>query len=147
MNKIEDLKFIRIFDPTLVPKTLIEQIKNRQHTVQDFYDYNNDKCFIFDGESARINPLNHLYVLVDENNKIKGVLWCTLDGQQCTVELFSIEKEYWNKGNALKFVSDTMGNIAKELGIKNIRLFTTNPGSYEKIGFKRSKHIMMEQNI
>lgn len=147
MLKVEDLKFVRIFDPVLVPRNLIDQIKNRQHTIQEFYDYNQDRCFIFDGDSARINPLNHLYVLVDENNKIKGVLWITLDGQQSTVELFSIEKEYWNKGNALKFIHQNVIDLMKPLGIKTIRIFTTNPNAYEKINFKRSKHVIMELDI
>lgn len=144
MNKIEDLKLIRILDGNLVPRELIEQIKNRQHTVKEFYDFQKDNIFLLTSEGPTINHLNHLYVLVDEHNKIKGVLWFTLDGQQCTIELFSIDRDYWNKGKALNFIYDKIFEIVKPLGIKRATIFTTNPGAYEKIGFTRSKHIMME---
>ena len=147
MSNIEDLKLIRIFDPILVPVYLIEQIKHRQHTVLDFYNYNQDNCFIFDGESARINPLNHLYVLVDALNKIKGVLWFTIDGQMTTIELLSIDKEYWGKGDALAFIHKNIVDIVSPIGIKHLRIFTTNPKAYEKIGFTRSKHVIMELDI
>lgn len=144
MSKIEDLRLVRILDASLVPRELIEQIKNRQHTVKDFYDYQANNIFLLTEEGPKINHLNHLYVLVDKDNKIQGTLWVTLDGQECTINLFSINKEYWNKGNALKFIYKQVDELMTPLGITKCRIETTNPGAYEKIGFKRSKHIIME---
>lgn len=146
-NKIEDLRLVRIVDASLVPVELIEQIKNRTYTVQEFYDYQQKLCVIYDETGPRINPISHLYVLVDKDNKIKGVLWITLDGQECTVELFSIERSYWNKGKSIDFIHNKIIEIVIPLGIKKLRIFTPNPGAYEKIGFRRAKHVIMEREL
>lgn len=147
MSDAESLKLVRVIEPSLIPKDLIEQIKNKSFSVQEFYDNNSQESFLFDGENYTINPLNHLYAIVDGDNKINGVLWCTIDGQECNVNIFSIERKYWNKGEAFPMILKKMDEIFASLGIKNYKVITSNTGVYEKAGFKKSPQIIMTLEV
>jgi N-acetylglutamate synthase-like GNAT family acetyltransferase len=130
---------VKLKIPKLIPIELIEAVKGRTFTPEQFYDYQ---------ERMVGNSYNHLYVLVDENKKIHGYLWAesnALDGS-LFINTFSISKEYWGKGEAIKKVTDFLDAFHKRLGATKIFWLTTNERFFLKKGFTRSKIVLLEYN-
>ena len=134
---MDNLKFVRLKIPRLIPVELIEGVKGRTYTPEQFYDYQ---------EAQNGNPHNYLYAVIDESKKIHGYLWAErnlLDGS-LFINTFSIGKEFWGKGKAMEKAMD----FVKELNgtIKASRIFwvTTNAAFYKKHGLKESKQKLME---
>jgi len=71
-----NLRFVRIFDPSHVPKKLIEQIKHPWFELDDWYKYQEIICLRHTDQGPQLNPLSMLYVIADEENKVVGMLWC-----------------------------------------------------------------------
>lgn len=140
------LKFVRIFDPIHIPKYLVEQIKNRDYEIDDFYNYQKEINLISDNGDIKLNPLNHLYVLVNEENEVKGFVWFSVNplSKSIFINNFSMHKGYWNKGKAIEFLRDFVLNILKKAKLKQILWHTNYPKHFEKYGFKKSKSILME---
>ena len=136
-RQIGELKFIRIYDFHLIPRDLIEQIKDR--------DYPSDRLYAI-GEYITKNPCTLLYALADPEHKIKGILWATVSllDERMYVNLLSIAKEYQNHGQALKVVHENLEKIQTNLKLKGIRWITTRPHAFERQGFKRAQSVMME---
>src|SRR5580692_4060325 len=91
---IQKLQFVRLKIPRLIPGILIENVKGRTFTPEQFYKYQ---------ESQIDNPFNYLYVLVDEDKKIHGYLWVEVNvlDRSMFVNTFSVDKQYWGKGKAI----------------------------------------------
>jgi len=137
-GKVKDLKLVRTYDFSIIPRYLFEQIKGRRLNV--------DKLYQFGGEIAQ-SPLTLLYVLVDENYVIKGFLWGAINPMTETLQVhyFSMDPEYQNHGQALVYVTyELLGKITKELGLETIEWVTSRPRAFEKLGAKRSKFVLME---
>lgn len=137
---LENLKFVRLKIPRCIPKDLIESVKGRTFTSEQFYSYQ---------ESQVDNSYNHLFALIDEQKKIHGYLWAEvniLDGS-LFVNTFSITKEFWGKGEAVPKVIEFLKTLTAK--IKSTRCFwvTTNEKFFSKHGFKRSKNVLMEYNL
>lgn len=137
MAKIEDLKFVKLRIPKLIPENLIESVKGRTFTIDQFYDY----------QARQIdNPYNHLYVLVDDQSVIHGYLWAEqnlLDGS-LFVNTFSIDKKYWGKGEAMSTAIGFVEELKNRLNSSRVFWCTVNDKFFAKHGFKRSKIILME---
>ena len=149
MNKIDDLKWIRIFTPSHIPKYLVEQVRDRDFSVEDFYKYHEVNCTIpsKDG-NVKLNPFSHLYVLANTENEVKGMLWFGVDplSKDIIIQTFSMDKEYWNKGIAVKKLSDHIKEIRKKANLNKIYWVTNYPKHSERNGFTRSKNVLMEYN-
>jgi DNA modification methylase len=147
------LEFVRIKDPQvfkLIPRYLFEQIKDREYDIEQIYKF---------GPILILSRFNCLYLLVNEENLIKGILFATFDplAEIILVYVLSVDKEYQRNG-ILPQTRDFLKNIKendpdfkimlKELGFDlkdKIIWQTTRPKSYEKkIGAKRSKYTIME---
>jgi len=140
MANIDDLEFVRLFLPRLIPVELIENVKGRTFTPEQFYDYQEDQ---------RNNPQNYLYALVDNQKKIHGYLWAesnSLDGS-LFVNTFSVSKKYWGKGAAIERVTNFLHQLTDRLNPPKVFWVTTNEKFFLKHGFKRSKNILMEYNV
>ena len=138
--KIDKLEFGRLRIPKLIPRELIESVKGRTFTPEQFYSYQ---------EQQIDNPSNFLFALVDEQKKIHGYLWCELnmlDGS-LFVSTFSISKEYWGKGHALPKVINFLRHLKKKINATRVFWITTNDKFFVKRGFKRSKNVLMEYNL
>lgn len=139
-NKIEELEFVKLKIPKVIPRELIESVKGRTFTPEQFYDY----------QAAQIdNPYNYLYALVDKDYKIHGYLWAEtnlLDGS-LFVNTFSITKEYWGKGEAIPKVIEFLVELKKKVKAPRVFWITTNEKFFLKHGFKRSKNVLMEYNL
>ena len=136
---IEELSFVKLKYPRCIPQELIEHVKGRTFSPEQFYKYQ---------EAQVDNPFNHLYVLIDAGKVIQGYLWAEMNSLDSSlfVNTFSITKVYWGKGSAIGKVSEFLDGIRKKLGAARVFWITTNDKFFLKHGFKRSKNVLMEYN-
>lgn len=135
--KIEDLSFVKLKCPRCIPLELIDHVKGRTFTPEQFYKYQ---------ESQVDNPFNHLYVLIDNRKIIQGYLWAEMNSLDSSlfVNTFSITKGYWGKGAAIAQVSQFLDGLRQRLKAERVYWITTNEKFFAKQGFKRSKNVLME---
>jgi hypothetical protein len=139
IKNVSKLEFVKLKIPKLIPLDLIESVKGRTFTPEQFIKYQ---------EAQVDNPGNFLYVLIDKVKKIHGYLWCesnALDGT-LFVNTFSISKEYWFKGAAIDKAIDFVSKIRDKINAPKVFWITTNEKFFAKKGFKRSKNCLMEYN-
>jgi len=146
MKDPNELKWMRVFSPVHIPRYLVEQVKQREFTVDDFYKYQELHCLIQGKDGPTLNPLNHLYVLSDEENIVKGFLWFVINPltNDMIINTFSIDDDYWWKGKAVKMLSEFVKKLMKKLKLKKVYWITNYPKHSERHGFKRSKSVLME---
>lgn len=142
-----DLKFARLNTPGTepgiidmlfrqIPRELFEQIKDIEFNIDLLYQV--PSRFI-SGANTRF------YILVDEDNKIKGVLWAFVNilTEAIDVHILSVYKEYQFSDaldETLKFVKSWFG----ENETLKIKCITTRPQAYERAGWKTTKRVGME---
>lgn len=136
-KKIDALSFVRLKIPRLIPFELIDSVKGRTFTPEQFYKYQ---------ESQIDNPFNHLFVLVDEEKKIHGYLWAEVNilDSSLFVNTFSITKEFWGKGEAIPKAIEFLKTLKEKTKAPRVFWITTNEKFFGKNGFKRSKNCLME---
>jgi hypothetical protein len=102
LTPIENLRFIRIIDPVHIPRHLVEQVRDRDFTVDSFYDYQRNICVEKKNGIFSANPFNLLFVIVDDDNKVQGFLWAVIDTlcSYLCINTFSMEPAYWGEGKA-----------------------------------------------
>lgn len=124
----------------LIPTELIESVKGKTFTPDQFYSYH---------EEQSDNPYNMLYAVIDKGKKIQGYLWAEINllDKSLFVNTFSVSKEYWGKGKAIPLVVEFLKELKKKLGSPRIYWITTNDKFFSKHGFKRSKNVLMEYNL
>jgi len=140
VENLPKLSFFKLKLPRLIPMDLIESVKGRTFTAEQFYVYQ---------ENQTNNPFNHLFALVDEQKKIHGYLWAEiniLDGS-LFVNTFSISKQYWGKGNAIPMVIEFLRTLKNKTKAPRVFWISTNEKFFLKHGFKRSKNVLMEYNL
>lgn len=138
-TSVSDLQFVKLKIPRVIPKELIENVKGRTYTVDQFYNYQ---------EQQVDNPFNYLFALIDENKKIQGFLWAESNIMEGSlfVNTFSIQKEYWGKGKAIAKVVKFLEELKKTTQAPRVFWITTNEKFFLKNGFHRSKNVLMEYN-
>lgn len=136
---LSDLTFVKLKFPRCIPKQLIESVKGRTFTPEQFYRFQ-------EGQSH--NPKNFLYGLVDENKVIHGYLWAEKNylDDSLFINTFSITKEYWNKGEAINKAIEFVSDLKINTGAARVFWVTTNDKFFSKKGFKKSKNVLMEYN-
>lgn len=141
-KKVQDvskLEFVRLKIPRLIPVALIEAVKGRTFTPEQFIAYQ---------ERNIDSPNNFLYALIDLDKKIQGVLWIemnTLDNS-LFVTMFSIAKVYWGKGAGIQKVIEFVDKLKEKMKASRVFWMTVNEKFYSKHGFRRSKNCLMEYN-
>ena len=138
---LDNLEFLKLRFPRLIPLSLIENVKGRTFTPEQFYSYQ-------EAQVKHENPGNLLYALIDQQKIIHGYLWAELsqlDGSMF-VNTFSIEKDYWFKGKAIPKVIQFLDFLKKKHNCERVFWITTNEKFFLKHGFKRSKNVLMEYN-
>jgi len=145
-KSIENLKWIRIFDPVHIPKEYIDQIKHKEFTSEKFYEFISSISVISNENGLVLNPLNLLFVLVDDNNRTKGVLWMVIDSlaNALVINTFSIDKDYWGNGAAVNLLKEKAIETKEKENLSKIYWITRSPKHSEKFGFKRSRNTLME---
>lgn len=148
MKKIDELRWIRVFTPDHVPHYLIEQIRDRDYTVEDFFKYHQINCMTQSELGMVLNPFSHLYVLADASNVVQGMLWFIIDPltKDMVIQTYSMNKEYWGRGLAVKKLSDHIKTIREKGNLNKIYWVTNYPKHSQRYGFKMSKSVLMEYN-
>ena len=140
MPEFSDLKFVRIYDFAVVPRYLLEQVREIDADAID-------RIYQF-GSAIAKGPATLLYVLVDVDYKIKGVLWAAVDViEACIyVRLSSLDREYQSRnGDVLEKGTEFLLNLPTGPKLKKkLVMTTTRPKVFEKAGWERSKEIRME---
>jgi N-acetylglutamate synthase-like GNAT family acetyltransferase len=133
----EGLFFKRLRIPRLIPIALIENVKERTFTAEEFYDYQEEQID---------NPFNLLFAIVDIDSKIHGYLWGELSAfdKSIFINTFSISKRYWGKGMAMPLIREFLLVLIQAVGAPRLFWITTNEKFFNKHGFKKSKHVLME---
>lgn len=134
---IQSLEFVRLKIPHLIPVHLMEAVKGRTFTSEQFLKYQEDQM-------GNLN--NFLYALIDKDKKIHGYLWAeqnALDGS-LFVNTFSIAKEYWGKGEGIKKAIEFIETLKEKIKAPRVFWISTNERFFSKQGFRRSKQVLME---
>lgn len=142
-----DLKFVRLNNPGTssgaidmlfrqIPRELFEQIKDIEFNIDLLYQ--TPSRFI-GGANTRF------YILVDEDNIIKGVLWAFVNvlTEAIDVHILSIDREY-QFGDALKVTLEFIRSWMGKNETLKIKCITTRPQAYERAGWKTTKKVGME---
>lgn len=145
-DNIEDLRWIRVFTPFVIPRYLVEQIRDKDYTVDDFYKYLEIGCLRYTEEGPTLDPFFHVYALVSKDNVTKGFLWFTIDplSKDLCIQVYSVDKEYWNHGKAVKVLAEHVKDIVKKASLNKVYWITRYPKHSERYGFKKSDSILME---
>lgn len=145
-NAMDKLRWVRVFTPMHIPKYLVEQVRDRDYTSDEFYRYQEINCLRNTQDGPTLNPFSHLYVLADPDNLTKGFLWLTVDPltKDIAIQTYSIDKEYWLKSKSVEKLATFVKFIKNKAKLNKIYWITNYPKHSERYGFKRSKSVLME---
>jgi N-acetylglutamate synthase-like GNAT family acetyltransferase len=149
MNKtknIDELRWVRAMSSDVIPHYLIEQVRDRDYSIEDFFRYHQMNCMTQTEDGIKLNPFNHLYVLANPENQVKGVLWFTVDplSKDILIQTYSVDKEYWGKGLAVKKLASHIKEILRKAKLNKVYWVTNYEKHSMRYGFKRSKSVLME---
>lgn len=126
-----------------VPKYLFEQVKGRSWRIERLYKL---------APSLFVNCANRFWVLVNDEQAVKGVLWVVIDAlsEKLNVIVFSVDKEY--QENSLEGARDFLRQFIKDFnesndGIKlseKINWVTAQPEIFSEIGGQLPKTVLVE---
>jgi len=131
-----NLTCIPIQDVNLIPRSLVEQIKDREFEVDRFYEF---------GTVIAKNPLTILAVFANKENLVKGFLFGNISPLDLWlhINILSIDKKYQGKG-IINEATNILKSLVKEHNLKGIKMSTTRPGAFKKEGYTRSKYTVMQ---
>jgi hypothetical protein len=143
---IKELRWIRIFSPSHIPKYLVEQIAKRDYSVDDLYTYLEGSLLKQGPQGPTLNPTFHVWALVDPQNLVKGFLWFTVDplSKDMAIQAYSVDREYWGSKQAVEKLAKHMKEIRKNAKLKKIYWITAFPKHASKHGFVKSKNVLFE---
>ncbi|MDX1532799.1 MAG: hypothetical protein R3230_01180 [Nitrosopumilaceae archaeon] len=144
--ELDELKWVRVFTPVHIPKYLIDQIKHKEFTSDQFIRTLEGLCLIQGKNGMELNPLCHLYVLATPDNVVEGFLWFTIDtlSNSAIINNFSVDKKYWMRGKAVRRLAILMKEVIKKLQLNKVYWLTEYPRHSEWYGFKESTSKLME---
>ena len=146
MNKIDELRWVRIFTIEHLPNYLVEQVRHRTYSVEEFYKYQQLNLLMQGKEGIILNPFNHIYILANKENLVKGFVWMTIDplSKDIFIQTYSVDKEYWGRGQAVKKLVDHIKEIRNKAHLNKIFWHTDYPKHSMRYGFSQSKQVLME---
>ncbi len=147
MPDFDELKFVSINNPGTspeiidmvfrrIPRELFEQVKDVEFNID----------LLYKAPSRFISNVNtRFYVLTDDEDKIKGILWASVNllTEKIQISILSVEKEY-QFGNAIEKTLEFIKSWQNDNEDLTIQIMTTRPTAYKKVGFKESKQLIME---
>ncbi len=139
-----DLKFVRITgDPDIVdmmfrqiPRELFEQVKDVEFNIDLLYQM----PLKFIGGAN-----NMFYVLVDDEDLIKGILWLYVNilTEAIDVHVLSVDPKY-QFSDALKVTLEFIRGLMGDGENLKVRIITSRPNAYRRSGWKTTKRVVME---
>ena len=135
-----ELSIIPAPDPRLVPRYLLEQVKDRNWSVEQWYE---NQISLIGVDS------NILLVIIDKQHFIKGFVSLTLDNfDGCLfINTFSVDAEFQRKSKLIKFIKRYITDLAKGLGLERILWSARRHKALEKYGFQESEYKLMEYRL
>lgn len=148
-KSLEDVRWVRLYSPLGIPRRLIEQVTHRDYDVDDFLKLQEHACTVNGKDGISLNPFNHLYALVSEENEVVGYLWFVIDhlSKDMIINTYSVDKEYWGGGRAVKKLHDHLEFLMENLKIDKCYWITRYPKHSQRYGFKPSKNVLMEYSL
>jgi hypothetical protein len=141
-NRFENISFVPIRDALLVPRDLLEQIKDLPFDIEDFY-----KFFGFYAES----PLNFFWIVMDRENTTEpriGIMWASVDPipQSLSVHIVSLRKVYQGTGLFKEKIAPFFTDMKKKMKLKRGFWITSRPKAFSRMSpsFKATKLTVME---
>lgn len=145
-KSMDDLRWIRVFTPLHIPKYLVENVRDRDFTVDEFYRFQEINCLRDTEEGPTLNPFSHLYVLADKEHVVKGFLWFVVDAltKDLVIQTYSVDPEFWYHGKAVEKLAILIKDIRRKAKLNKVYWITRYPRHSQRYGFKQSEHILME---
>jgi len=131
------MKLERCVNASFVPRRLLEQLPDEQFSPDNFYSFM---------DIALQSPNQLLFILLSDTNEIIGFLWCEINMLEkiLFVNILSVNKELWHVGNTVKFTVDFLKELFDKLELHKVLWISDRPALFEKMGFLRSKNILLE---
>lgn len=127
------IEFIRILDARIIPSYLVKQVRFVERNafyamMQDAYKY----------------PLDYIYAMINPEREIKGYIWYQVNvmNKSIFVNTISICDE-WKHTNKTEMIHDFLEEEVGKHGYKKIFFLTDKPSFYEKMGFVKTKEILL----
>lgn len=126
---------LRPFDYRLVKPEWIEQIKDRR--------YSDDRIRL----AMQAYPSD--FFLVYEGEELRGFSWHTYNPieESVFINTLSLDKKARHNSQLFKRIIDQYKAFAQASKISRIEWSTTRPAFFEKMGFVKSKFIVLEYQI
>lgn len=141
------MKFVRIFSGDLIPKQLVEDNKDRNYSVEDFY---NMLTTLLVDQNGAANNTDQIYVIVDDiENIIIGYIWYTVNPLEKEIYLntISVSKNRRQSGVVLDWVFKELRKRFKEDGFLVARTCSTRQEWHKRNGFVPSKNVLLELDL
>lgn len=134
------LQIIPLPLPDMVPRGLLEQVKDREWQVDEWYKLQKQMIG---------NKENLILGLVDENLKVRGICWLTIDGfsKWIFINTLSMEPGVIKGKKLIKILSRYIKDLGKTLGLKRVIWAARRYKAIEKYGFEQSEYKLMEGKI
>jgi len=131
------LSFVRTYDFRLIPRRLLDQVKGSS------FDYD---ALMEHGAGICMHENQLLYVMVDEDNIIHGILWAEYSpiNNWVYVNTLSVDPEYQDGRVIERSIEHLRDELKESITNSRIVMGTTRPDAYEKQGFKKMNTSLME---
>lgn len=155
MPDIKELTFLRLIIAeafNAIPRALFESIKDiDSETIERIYENSAEimTAPVVDSQGMVVGRIQAqsvwVAVMLDIAKVVKGFVWMEFDviEQRVFVQACAVDPEY--QGEVIQKVVDYIKtlNVPEEMK-NNIQFTTTRPKAFEKVGWKRSKRVLME---
>lgn len=131
------MKWIRIYEPSLIPQDYVERVKGRDYSVREFYEFQ---------DFNRNNPCNMLFGYVDDDKQVKGYLWAQINALDSTmfINTLSVDKQFWGNGQAVDEAITFLDKVQERTQARKVIWCTVNKRFFLSKGFKSCKIWLME---
>ena len=139
--------FSRVTDANLIPRVLVEDNKDRNYSVEKFYEMMSSLLVTPEG---LVNCAEYLNLILDEKDKkIIGYVWFTLNflEEEIYINTISVLKEYRKSGQILDEVFHELRKVFLSTQFKVVRTCSTRIEWHKKNGFVPSKNVLLEYDL
>lgn len=139
--------FSRITDANLIPRVLVEDNKDRNYSVDKFYEMMGTLLLTPQG---LVNCGEYLNLILDEVSKeIIGYVWFSLNflEEEIFINTISVMKEHRQNGDILNKVFEELKKTFLSTKFKVVRTCSTRIEWHKKNGFVPSKNVLLEYDL
>lgn len=136
------LEITHLYDPRLIPRYLLEQIKPRTFDIDQWY-----KQMI---QLKKDGDISNIYMaMLDDTYQIKGAAWCVIEPMEKVlfINFLTIDRQYQGNGAIMESFVPFIARIMDGLGLEKAEWRSTRPHAYEKYGFHQSKNVLLEMSL